>query len=113
MTIGPDGFLSGCNLSAKVEVALGRKVWVGPGSQIYDAEHPLDDARPERRAPVRVGDFSWIASAVTVLRGVEIGSHCVIGARSLVSHSIPDHSLAFGTPAEVRGEIGDRTHVRA
>jgi maltose O-acetyltransferase len=58
-----------------------------------------------------VGDHCWISSDVTVLRGTVIGSHCVIGTRSLVTRSIPDHTLAFGNPAKPHGEVGDRSEV--
>ncbi|MCA9512161.1 MAG: acyltransferase [Myxococcota bacterium] len=113
MTIGADGFLNGCFLSAKSELATGLRTWIGPGSRVYDADqHDIDAETPERRAPVRIGDFTWIASGVTVLKGVTIGSHCVVGAHSLVTSDVPDHALAFGVPARARGRVGDRSSVR-
>jgi acetyltransferase-like isoleucine patch superfamily enzyme len=85
---------------------------VGPGSRIFDSDqHDLDDEHLEMTQPVVVGDFTWIASDVTVLRGVEIGSHSVIGSRSLVTRSIPEHTLAYGVPARPGGEVGDRSEV--
>ncbi len=108
--IGSDCFLNGCHLSAKASVRLGDRVLVGTGSRIYDSDqHDLDADRPERTEPVRVGDCTWIASDVTVLRGVEIGAHCVVGARSLLADSLPPHTLAYGVPALPRGEVGDRS----
>ena len=47
-----------------------------------------------------------------MLRGVTIGEHSVIGARSLVTRDVPPHTLAFGSPATVRGRVGDRSRVR-
>jgi len=111
--IGPEAFLNGCHLSAKREVVLGRRAWVGPGSRVFDSDqHDLDAARPERSEPVRVGDHAWIAADVTVLRGVSIGAHAVVGARSLVTSDVPAHALAFGVPARVRGVVGDRSQTR-
>lgn len=113
IAVGADALLNGCHLSAKREIALGRRVWIGWGSRILDSEqHDLDAQRPERREPVRVGDHSWIAADVTVLRGVRIGAHCVVGARSLVTRDLPDHALAFGHPALPRGVVGDRSRTR-
>jgi len=112
ITVGPDAFLNGCHLSAKRELSLGRGVWVGPGVRVFDSDqHALDAERPECSEPVRIGDHCWISSDVTVLRGVEIGAHSVIGARSLVTRSIPEHTLAFGNPAAPRGKVGDRSRV--
>jgi maltose O-acetyltransferase len=49
---------------------------------------------------------------VTILRGVTIGEHSVIGARSLVTRDIPPHTLAYGQPATPQGAIGDRSSTR-
>lgn len=111
--IGPDCLLNACSVSAKQRVRLGRRVWVGSGTRIYDADqHDLDDARLEQRAPVELDDYAWIASDVTVLRGARVGAHSVVGARALVTGEIPPHTLAMGSPARPRGSIGDRSRVR-
>jgi len=113
ITIGPDALLNGCHLSAKCELQLGRGVSIGFGSRIFDADqHDLDAQRAERRAPVSIGDHSWIASDVTILRGVRVGAHCVVGARSLLTRDLPDHTLAYGQPATPRGPVGDRAGAR-
>jgi carbonic anhydrase/acetyltransferase-like protein (isoleucine patch superfamily) len=112
MRIGPDSLLNGCHLSAKAEVSLGRRVWIGPGSRVFDSDqHDLDADHPEVPDPVRIDDHAWVASDTTVLRGVRIGAHSVIGARSLVTGDIPEHTLAYGIPARPHGEVGDRTHT--
>lgn len=112
ITIGKEGFLNGCHLSAKQALSIGDRVWIGTGSRIFDADqHDLDAETPERIEPVTIGDHCWIASDVTVLRGVEIGEQSVVGARSLVAHSIPPHTLALGSPATASGKVGDRTTV--
>ena len=111
--LGPESFLNGCHVSAKREVVLGRRAWVGLGSRIFDSDqHDLDAGRPERVEPVRIGDYAWVAADVTVLRGVSIGAHAIVGSRSLVTRDVPAHGLAFGVPARVRGVVGDRSKAR-
>ena len=111
--LGPECLLNGCTLSAKQSVRLGRRAWVGPGSRVYDSDqHDRDADHPEASQPIEIGDHVWVSSDVTVLKGVSIGEHSVIGTRSLVTRSIPPHSLAFGQPAEVRGTVGDRSKAR-
>jgi acetyltransferase-like isoleucine patch superfamily enzyme len=110
--IGREGFMNSCHLSAKRSLDLGNRVWVGPGSRIFDSDqHDLDDLRKETIEPVVIGDHCWIASDVTVLRGVEIGEQSVVGARALVTKSMPPHTLALGVPARPAGTIGDRSEV--
>jgi len=111
--IGPEGFLNGCHLSAKSELRTGHRAWIGVGSRIFDSDqHDLDSERPEITQPVRIGSHVWVASDVTILRGVTIGEHSVIGARSLVARDIPSHTLAYGCPATPKGVIGDRSNTR-
>ena len=112
LTIGREGFLNGCHLSAKSTVSIGDRVWIGPGSRVFDADqHDLDADRAERIEPVTIGDHCWIASDVTVLRGVDIGEQSVVGARSTVTRSLPPHTLAVGSPATATGKVGDRSEV--
>jgi acetyltransferase-like isoleucine patch superfamily enzyme len=112
IVLGPEVMLNACSVSARREVVLERRATVGPGSRIYDFTHDLDAARPGFAAPVRIGECTWVAADVTVLRGVTIGPHCVIGARSVVTRDVPAHSLAFGAPAVVRGVVGDRSRAQ-
>jgi maltose O-acetyltransferase len=111
--IGREGFLNGCHLSAKASLDIGHRVWIGPGSRVFDADqHDLDSEHVERIEPVVIGDHCWISSDVTILRGVEIGEQSVVGTRSLVTRSMPPHTLALGSPATPSGTIGDRSRVR-
>ncbi len=113
MVLGPESFLNGAHLSAKRELVLGRRAWVGPGSRVFDSDqHDFDAERPEGMAPVRIGDHVWVASDCTVLKGVTIGEHAVVGARSLVTRDVPPHTLVLGAPATPRGRVGDRSRVR-
>jgi carbonic anhydrase/acetyltransferase-like protein (isoleucine patch superfamily) len=113
LVVGPEVLLNGCTVSAKREVEIERKAMVGPGSRVYDADqHDLDGEHREVVAPVRIGELAWVASDVTVMRGVTIGAHAVVGARSLVTRDVPPHTLVYGMPAEPRGTVGDRTGAR-
>jgi maltose O-acetyltransferase len=113
IALGPLGFLNGCHLSAKRELRTGRRTWIGLGSRVFDSDqHDLDSERPEITQAVTIGDCVWVASDVTILRGVTIGDHSVIGTRSLVTRDIPPHTLAYGQPATPKGVIGDRSETR-
>jgi len=109
LRLGRECFLNGCQLSAKRGVDVGEGAMIGPGTRVYDSDqHPLDESTAEQTAEVRIGEFTWIASDVTVLRGSEVGAHSVVGARSLVSGRIEPHTLAYGVPARARGTVGKR-----
>ena len=112
LVLGPDSWLNGCHLSAKHAIRGGRRTWIGPGCRVIDSDqHDLDSEHRERGAPITIGDHVWITSDVTVIRGVTIGSHAVVGARSLVNRDVPDHTLVHGIPARPRGTVGDRSNT--
>lgn len=51
--------------------------------------------------PITIGNDVYIGNNVIILPGVTIGSNVVIGAGAIVSHNIPDNSVAVGVPARV------------
>lgn len=50
---------------------------------------------------IDIGDKCFLGDSVIVLMGVKIGANSIIGAGSVVSHDIPEGSVAAGNPARV------------
>mgnify|MGYP001616440312 CR=1 FL=1 len=46
-----------------------------------------------------------IGANSTILPGVTIGKYVMVGAGSVVTKNLPDHSLAFGNPAKIQGKV--------
>lgn len=86
---------------------IAEKTILGKFVFIYPYTIFTNDPQPPSTtlAGSRVGDFSVIAIHCSVLPGVTIGSHCLIGANSVVSKSIDSHSFAVGSPAVVKSDI--------
>jgi acetyltransferase-like isoleucine patch superfamily enzyme len=49
----------------------------------------------KRSAPIAIGSNVWLGAYVMVLKGVRIGDGAVVGAKALVSTSIPERSIAY------------------
>lgn len=108
--IGPDScFMDGASIT------LGDHEFIGPRCGFYTASHPLTyryrNIGLEKASPITIGDNCWFGAGVSVLPGVHIGNGCVIGAGSVVTHDIPDNSLAAGVPAEVKKTINQEEEV--
>lgn len=86
-------------------VTIGDNAFIGPNVSMYTACHstnPIErNTRHEWAKPIRIGNNCWIGGSVTVLPGVTIGDNCTIGAGSVVTHDIPDNSIAVGNPCKV------------
>jgi maltose O-acetyltransferase len=92
-------------------VVIGSNVFFAPNVQVYTATHPLDaELRKtlENALPISIGDDCWIGGNTVICPGVRIGNGCVIGAGSVVTKDIPDHSLAVGNPAKVIRKLNDK-----
>jgi UDP-2-acetamido-3-amino-2,3-dideoxy-glucuronate N-acetyltransferase len=70
------------------------------GSLQTEADWTVVDTRVKRRAA--------IGSNVTIMAGVTIGEHSLIGAGAVVTRDVPDFAIVAGVPARVIGDIRKR-----
>ena len=89
-------------------VTIGKFVNMGPECVIFTTNHNHDrtDLTMQEQGisipqEVFIGDDVWIGSRVTIMPGVHIGNGCIIGAGAVVTHDIPDYTIACGVPARV------------
>ena len=95
-------------ISSHDSVVIEDDVLIAAWTSIYDLDHTLGPKGnpiwyPHRTAPVRIGRGTWLGERVAVLRGADIGAHCIVGANSVVKGALPDFSVAVGAPARVVG----------
>lgn len=95
----------GLTLVDDTTITVGDYTMFGPHVTIATARHPLDSHLRkqglQQNLPVNIGQNCWLGANVTILPGVTIGNNVVIGAGSLVTKSLPDNVLAYGSPARV------------
>ncbi len=100
--IGIDAFIDGT-------VYIGNDVMMGPHCTIYTKNHKTDDITKTMREqgddtekPVYIGDDVWIGGNVTILPGVNVGSHSILAACSVVTKDVPEWAVVAGNPAKVK-----------
>ncbi len=102
LSIGPF-----CFFASKSHIRIGSNVAIGSGTHLLAGGHRFDDSdTPVIRQPriskgIVVEDGAWIGSGVTILDGVTIGRHSMVGAGSVVSHDVPPWAVVLGNPARV------------
>lgn len=96
-------------------IDIGNDVQVGPAVQLYTAQHPLEaDVRRsglESARPIRIGNDVWIGGGAVILPGVTIGDRSVVGAGSVVVHSVPADCVVVGNPARVVRRLASPTRT--
>jgi acetyltransferase-like isoleucine patch superfamily enzyme len=53
---------------------------------------------------IHIGSGCWIAAGAIIFGGVTIGDNLIIAAGAVVTHDIPEYSIAGGIPAHVIGD---------
>ncbi len=98
---------AGSRLSAHESIVIGDDVWFGSDVFVSDASHGYQDPETpiglqlgEHRA-VEIGAGTWIGHGAIVVPGARIGRQVVVGAGTVVSGTVPDHSVIVGAASRV------------
>lgn len=103
--VGPYTILEGINGKLKI----GDYVSIDAGVMIYTHDttkmYVSGGVNAVEKGNVTIGNNTVIGTMTTITCGLQIGSHCVIGAHSYVNRDIPDRSIAAGIPVQIIGEV--------
>lgn len=98
----------GINSVISSKVTIGKDVMIGPECYIHTTYHdfskldvPMIEQGYKEPRPVVIEDDVWIGSRVTIMGGVRIGAHSIIGAGAVVTRSVPEYSVVGGNPAKI------------
>lgn len=81
-------------------IRIGNHVFIGPNVTFTNDKYPRSKQYPEEFLKITIEDGASIGAASVILGGVTIGKNAMVGAGSLVTKSIPDNELWFGSPAK-------------
>ena len=94
-------------------VTLGDEVFIGHGVVFTNDRYPRA-ATPDGRLqgtgdwqviPTRIGRGASIGSHATLLPGIVVGEHALVGAGSVVTRDAPAYAVVVGVPARVVGSM--------
>jgi acetyltransferase-like isoleucine patch superfamily enzyme len=112
--IGPGSYVGHrCLLYGHAGIHIGRDVLLANDVQLICGNHTFARrdipirAQPPEGKPIVVEDDVWLGASTIVLGGVTVGRGSVVGAGSVLTHSLPPYSIARGVPAKVVGVRGE------
>lgn len=93
-------------------VTLEDGVFIGHGVMFINDTYPsavradgsLQTAEDWVCLPTRICRNASIGSNATVLGGVRVGEHALVGAGAVVTRDVPDYAVVAGVPARVVGD---------
>jgi len=98
---------SNCSLLSETEISIGKHTFlaghcylVAGGNHSFDrTDIPIMFQPSLVKGGIHIGEDCWLGAAVILLDGISLGKGCVLGAGSVVTKSLPEYSVAFGSPA--------------
>lgn len=94
------------NVSVYKGVTIEDDVFLGPSMVFTNVINPRSFIeRKEEFKPTLVRKGASIGANVTIICGCTIGSYALIGAGSVVTHTVADYALVVGNPARQTGWV--------
>lgn len=95
----------GCWFSASDLIEINNEVMVGPYCIFSSSNHTRVNSSyrygKPNKAPIYIGNGSWLGGHCAILKGVSVGKGVVVGANTVINKSIPDNSFFAGNPGKV------------
>ncbi len=81
-------------------------VFIGPNVTFTNDSFPRSKVYPSAFAVTTVKAGASIGGGATILPGITIGRHAMVGAGAVVTRDVPDGAVVFGNPARIVRTLG-------
>jgi len=80
-------------------------VFIGPNATFVNDQFPRSRRYPENFEKTLVEKGASIGANATILSGITIGQHSLVGAGAVVTRDVPAYALISGNPARLKGWV--------
>ena len=92
-----------CGVQLWDGITLEDDVFIGPNATFTNDPFPRSKQYPEKFPRTIIAQGASIGANATILPGVTIGQHAMIGAGAVVTRSVPPNAIVMGNPARIVG----------
>lgn len=90
-----------CLMMARGGITIEDGVQIAANVQLLSNNHDPYDLMILLCKPVLLREHAWIGAGATILPGVCVGRHAIVGAGSVVTKDVPDFAVVAGNPAKI------------
>ncbi len=95
-----------CGVQVWDGIRLEDDVFVGPNATFTNDKLPRSGVRHKPAAITMVKAGASIGANSTIVPGITIGSHAMVGAGAVVTRDVPPWAIVTGNPARISGYVG-------
>ncbi len=93
--------MNGCLMMSAGTITIDDNAQIAANVQLISNNHDPYERQVITCKPVHICEGAWVGAGSTVLPGVTVGKHAIVGAASVVTKDVPDYAVAVGNPAKV------------
>jgi acetyltransferase-like isoleucine patch superfamily enzyme/dTDP-4-dehydrorhamnose 3,5-epimerase-like enzyme len=94
-----------CGVQVWDGITIESDVFVGPNVTFTNDLFPRSKHYPEKFLETIIHTGASIGANATILPGIEVGSHAMIGAGAVVTRNVPAYAIVVGNPARIHGYV--------
>lgn len=80
---------------------LKRGSWIGPNVVLTNAKYPRSPSAKSELVGPTIEEYAKIGANATILPGITVGAHALVGAGSVVVRDVPPRAVVAGNPARI------------
>ncbi len=86
---------------ARGGITIEDDVQIAANVQLISNNHDPYDRNVLLCKPILIKKGAWIGAGASVMPGVTVGRHAIVGAAAVVTKDVPDYAVVVGAPAKV------------
>ena len=93
--------MNGCLMMSAGTITIEDDVRIAANTQLISNNHDPYNRDVITCKPVHICKGAWVGDGSTILPGITVGKHAIVGAASVVTKDVPNYAVAVGNPAKV------------
>ncbi len=94
-----------CGVQLWDGITIEHDVFIGPNVTFTNDPFPRSKRHPEQFPRTHIAHHASIGANATILPGLTVGQHAMVGAGAVVTRSVPPNAIVVGNPARIVGYV--------